>query len=191
MQDSKYEKDEELVLKSQSGDEAATEALLMRYKNAVRARARQFFLIGGETEDLVQEGMVGLYLAIRDYKAEPGKSFKNFAYLCVTRRIYDTLRSTTRRKASPLNESVPLDEYAVLAGGGTPEDFIIDSETRAEFNLKLVKELSDFEFRVLTMYLDGMSYAQICEATGKDGKSVDNALSRSRKKLQKAYEQKK
>lgn len=189
MQDFRNETDESLAFRAQAGEDEATEILLLRYKNAVRARARQFFLAGGETDDLVQEGMVGLYLAVRDYKQDSGKSFKNFAYLCVSRRIYDALKATARKKSSPLNESVSLDE-AAFPEGGSPEDFLIDSEERAEFNLRLTKELSDFEFRVITMYLDGLSYAQICEATGKDFKSVDNALTRSKKKLQKAFSEK-
>lgn len=189
VQDYTSESDETLAKYAQQGDDGATEALLLRYKNAVRARARQFFLAGGETDDLVQEGMVGLYLAVRDYDPNSGKSFKNFAYLCVTRRIFDALRSSFRKKSGPLNESVPLDDLS-LTGGENPEEFVIDSETRAEFRVRLMRELSDFEFRIMTMYLEGMSYAQICEATGKDFKSVDNALSRSKKKLQKAYREK-
>ncbi len=165
------------------------ETPLLRYKNAVRARARRFFVMGGEEEDLVQEGMVGLYLAVRDYRAECGKSFKNFAYLLVTRRIYDALKATQRKKSLPLNESVPLDMLDEQEAD-SPEDFLIDSEERAEFDLLLAKELSDFEFRVMTMYLEGMSYSEICSVTGKDRKGVDNALARSKKKLQKKYSEK-
>lgn len=154
----------------------------MRYKSAVRARARQYFLEGGETEDLVQEGMIGLYTAITAYKADGGKSFKNFAYLCVTRRIYDLLRKAGR-SAGGEAEFDP----DTLSEGDTPEDFVIDGESRAELNRKLMKALSDFEFRVVTMYLEGMSYAEIAEVAGKDMKSVDNALSRAKKKLQKAF----
>lgn len=189
MQDLKNEKDEALVERAQKGDGGATEELLLRYKNAVRARARRFFLAGGETDDLVQEGMVGLYLAIGAYKPAPGKSFKNFAYLCVTRRIYDVLRVTTRKK-NFAGDSVTLFDPLVTDFSDealSPEESLIDTESRAEFRMKLMKELSDFEFRVTTMYLEGMSYAQICEATGRDVKSVDNALARSKKKLQRAY----
>lgn len=183
------ERDEVLVARAQSGDNAATEILLRRYMNTVRARARRFFLVGGETDDLVQEGMIGLYAAIGDFRAEEGKSFKNFAFLCVTRHILDAVKRSSRRKNGPLNNSVSLFD-PVLSGfaeGETPEDSLILDESRTEFRMKLLKELSDFEFRVLTMYLEGMSYTEICDATGKTVKSVDNALARSKKKLQTAF----
>ena len=189
VQDLENERDEALVVLAQSGEAAATEILLRRYMNTVRARARGFFLIGGETDDLVQEGMIGLYSAIGDYRAEAGKSFKNFAYLCVTRHILDAVKKSGRRKNSPLNQSVSLFDpiLSELAEEESPEDFLLKGESRTEFKMKLLKELSDFEFRVVTMYLEGMSYARICEATGKDSKSVDNALARSKKKLQRAF----
>ncbi len=183
------ERDEVLVERAKKGDKDATEQLLRRYLNTVRARARRFFLVGGETEDLVQEGMIGLYEAIGDFRPDGGKSFKNFAYLCVTRHILDAVKGSSRRKNGPLNNSVSLFDPALTesAGEENPEEFLIDSESRTEFRMKLMKTLSDFEFRVITMYLEGMSYAQICEATGKDFKSVDNALSRSKKKLQNSF----
>ncbi len=179
------ESDEALVRRAQSGDKAATELLLRRYMNTVRARARQFFLVGGETDDLVQEGMIGLYSAINEYDGQEGKSFKNFAYLCVTRQILDAVKGSSRRKNSPLNNSVSLFDPHLeeFVGEEDPETFLLDDESRSEFRLKLMKALSDFEFRVMTMYLEGMSYAQICEATGKDSKSVDNALARAKRKL--------
>ena len=190
MQGLKYKADELLAEEAQAGDGAATEELLLRYKNAVLARARRYFLAGGETDDLVQEGMVGLYFAVRDYRKEEGKSFKNFAYLCVTRRIFDAVRSMTRRKNEVLNDSVSLFDPIVtdiLDGSASPEESIIDDESRAAFKIRLMKTLSDFEFRVLTMYVEGMNYSKICEATGKSLKSVDNALARAKKKLQQAY----
>ncbi len=186
------ENDESLVKKAQNGDITATERLLRRYMNTVRARARGFFLVGGETDDLVQEGMIGLYAAIGDYKEGCGKSFKNFAYLCVTRNILDAIRRSGRRKNVPLNNYVSLfdPDLSTFAEEETPEDFLIDTESNAEFRMKLMKELSDFEFRVVAMYLEGMSYAEICEATGKDAKSIDNALARSKKKLLKIFPKK-
>jgi len=193
VQELENERDEALVRRAKAGDNAATETLLRRYMNMVRVRARGFFLVGGETDDLVQEGMIGLYSAIGDYREECGKSFKNFAYLCVTRHILDAVKHSGRRKNGPLNNYVSLfdpdltDRSDVLE---SPEDFVLDTEADEEFRLKLMKELSDFEFRVVAMYLDGMSYARICEATGKDLKSVDNALSRSKKKLLKVFPQK-
>ena len=153
MQDLKHKTDELLAEEAQAGDGAATEELLLRYKNAVLARARRYFLAGGETDDLVQEGMVGLYFAVRD-------------------------------DSVPLFDPIVTD---ILDGSASPEESIIDDESRAEFKIRLMKTLSDFEFRVLTMYLEGMNYAKICEATGKPLKSVDNALARAKKKLQQAY----
>ena len=155
MQESKRRTDEELAEEAQRGEASATEELILRYNHAVRARARQFFLAGGETEDLVQEGMIGLYFAIRDYRTDSGKSFKNFAYLCVTRRIYDAIGRMTTKKSSVLTESVSLFDRNVLDISderASPEEFLIDSEARAEFQVKLMRELSDFEYRVLNMY---------------------------------------
>ena len=172
---------------AQKGDALATDELMLRYNRAVLARARQFFLAGGETEDLVQEGMMGLFNAVHDYKREMGKSFKNFAYLCVTRRIYDAIGKMTAKKNAVLTESVPLFDKKVLEmldEGQSPEESVIDSEAHEEFEIKLMKLLSDFEYRVLKMYMVGMTYTQICEATKKPFKSVDNALVRAKKKLQ-------
>ena len=178
MQEFKNESDEALVLRAQKGETAATEELLLRYKNAVRARARKFFLAGGETDDLVQEGMIGLLTAIGAFDASAGKRFKNFAYLCVTRRIYDVLRAAGRRP----NAEGDVDPDTVESGS-SPEEFLIDDESEKEIQTKLMKALSDFEFRVMTMYLDGMSYAEISDATGKELKSIDNALARAKRKL--------
>ena len=183
------ESDEALVKRAQKGDASATEQLLRRYAGTVRAHARRFFLAGGDMDDLVQEGMIGLYAAVREYRAEEGKSFKNFAYLCVRRHILDAVKASARRKNGPLNESVSLSDPVLgdRAGEGSPEDLVLEGEEEREFRKRLTKELSDFEFRVMTMYLDGMSYAEICEATGKNNKSIDNALTRAKKKLQASY----
>ncbi len=178
-----------LVKKAQAGEREATEKLLRRYMNMVLARARRFFLAGGDTDDLVQEGMIGLYSAVNEYSEAEGKSFKNFAYLCVTRQILDAVKRSGRRKNSPLNNSLSLSDPGLeeFAENKDPEAFLLDDESRAEFRLKLMRTLSDFEFRVMTMYLEGMSYLDICEATGKDIKSIDNALARSKRKLQQAF----
>jgi len=183
------ERDEALVARAQTGDGVATEVLMRRHMNMVRARARGYFLAGGETDDLVQEGMIGLYGAIVSYRADCGKSFKNYAYLCVTRHILDAIKKSGRRKYGPLNNSVSLSDPVLgdFAEELSPEDRLIDSETQKEFKMRLMRELSDFEFRVVSMYLEGMSYAEICEVTGRSNKSVDNALTRSKKKLQKFY----
>ena len=119
-----------------------------------------------------------------------GKSFKNFAYLLVRRHILDAVKRSARRKNVPLNESVSLFDPTLgdRAEEGSPEDMILESEAQREFRRRLMKELSDFEFRVVIMYLEGMSYAEICEATGKGVKSIDNALSRAKRKLQTVYQ---
>lgn len=178
--------DEQLVAKAQAGDNQATEELLLRYSDVVRGRARGFFLLGGETEDLIQEGMIGLYKAIGDYKIDDSSlSFKNFAHLCVSRRLIDAVKASARKKNVPLNNYVSIfsGDYEFVAQN--PEDELIQSESRKEFMQKMSKELSDFEFRVTVMYMDGMSCLEICQSTGKSEKSVDNAIQRSKKKLQK------
>ena len=180
--------DEELVALAQNGDKQAMEELLIRHAGLVRGCARGFFLIGGETEDLIQEGMIGLYVAISDYRAgETASSFKNFAYLCISRRIIDAVKSSARKKNSPLNDATSIgviNGEKGLSVNFNPEDLLILRDDRREFRQKISGVLSDFEFKVTTMYMDGMTCAEICEATGKPAKSVDNALQRSKKKLQ-------
>ena len=179
--------DEELVTLAQKGDKQAMEELLIRHAGLVRGCARGFFLIGGETEDLIQEGMIGLYGAIGDYRQdETASSFKNFAYLCISRRIIDAVKTSARKKNSPLNDAtlIGLGAEKELSEYSNPEDWLILRDDRREFRQKMSGVLSDFEFKVATMYMDGMTCAEICEATGKKAKSVDNALQRSKKKLQ-------
>jgi len=182
----KKKTDEELVELSRKGDKHATEEVLLRHSGLVRGCARRFFLIGGETEDLIQEGMIGLYHAIGDYKkaADGGSSFKNFAYLCITRRIIDAVKTSARKKNEPLNFYISALDAEWLASGLDPEDMLILNDDRREFKQKMSRVLSDFEFKITTMYMDGMTCAEICEATGKTAKSVDNALQRSKRKLQ-------
>ena len=178
--------DEELVWLAQKGDKQATDELLRRHSSLVRGCARGFFVVGGETEDLIQEGMIGLYHAIMDYRQrEDGRSFKNFAYLCVSRKIIDAVKSSASKKNAPLNTGVSMQaEEGWVASGLSPEDMLILNDDRREFNQKMSRVLSDFEFKVTTMYMDGMRCAEICEATGKTQKSVDNAIQRSKRKLQ-------
>ncbi len=177
--------DEELVELSQNGDKQAMEELLLRHSGLVRGCARGFFLAGGETEDLIQEGMIGLYRAIGDYKKkEDGKSFKNFAYLCVSRRIIDAVKTSARKKNVPISQCVPMVEADWAISELNPEDMLILRDDRREFRQKMSRALSDFEFKVTSMYMDGMSCLEICEATGKSEKSIDNAIQRSKRKLQ-------
>ena len=178
--------DEALVTLSQNGNKQATETLLLRYAGLVRGCARGFFLVGGETEDLIQEGMIGLYGAIGDYKAKDGLSFKRFAALCVSRRIIDAVRASSRKKNAPLNSVVFLEDDWIDSGL-SPEDMLIQREDKREFRQKMSAVLSDFEFKITTMYIDGMTCGEICVATGKSAKSIDNAIQRSKKKLQEAW----
>ena len=181
--------DETLVGLSRSGDKQATEELLLRHSGLVRGIARGFFLVGGETEDLIQEGMIGLYHAVENYKSgADSSSFKNFAYLCVSRRIIDAVKTAVRKKNAPLNYGLTpygLDLAADVAV--SPEDAMILRDDWRELRQKMSKALSDFEFKIMTMYMDGMSCAEICEATGKPAKSVDNAIQRSKRKLQEVF----
>ena len=185
--------DEELVELAQKGNKAATDELLRRHASLVRGCARGFFMVGGETEDLIQEGMIGLYHAILDYKQrEDGRSFKNFAYLCVSRKIIDAVKISASKKNAPLNTGVPMQaEEDWVASGLSPEDMLILNDDRREFNQKMSRVLSDFEFKIATMYMDGMRCAEICEATGKSPKSIDNAIQRSKRKLQELLDEEK
>lgn len=179
-------KDEELVALSQAGEAKATEELLVRYLDLVRSLSRGFFLIGGETEDLLQEGMIGLYQAIGEYKQKPEHgAFKTFAYLCVRRRIVDAVRASARKKNEPLNTSLSTQENELVSGELNPEELIILSDDNRELKQKMSAVLSDFEFKVFVMYMDGMPCTEICRTTGKKGKSIDNAIQRSKRKLQK------
>ncbi len=178
------EKDEELISRSRKGDERAMEELMRRYAYLVRSCARQYFLVGGETEDLLQEGMIGLYRAVNDYDGtlEKASSFKNFARLCITRQILDAVRSVYRKK-NAFAQSLQLLDAQMAEQGLSPEELVIVDDERTELRQKMGKVLSDFEFKVLTMYVDGSTCAEICEATGKPPKSVDNAVQRGRRKL--------
>ena len=175
-------KDEELVRLSQNGDKQATDELLRRHSDLVRGCARRFFLYGGETEDLLQEGMIGLYRAIGDFKTGNG-SFKNFAYLCVSRRIIDAVKVASRKRATYVDGGAVSCDEDLASKGLSPEELIILNDDEREFRQKMSRVLSDFEFKVITMYTDGMSSEEMCEATGKSPKSVDNAIQISKRKL--------
>ena len=175
--------DEELVLAAKADEPHAMETLLLRYAGMVRGIARGYFLFGGDTDDLVQEGMIGLYSAVVDYK--PGDmQFKSFAYLCITRRILDAVKASGREKNRPLNNYVSLLEESVGLAQKDPLQTMIDRENDEEFFRRMNEVLSDLEFRVLMLYMKGLSTAEICNITKKNEKGVDNALQRSKKKLQ-------
>lgn len=182
------ESDEALVKRAQQGDVAARDLLLTRYKKQVLATARRFFLTGGETEDLVQEGMCGLYAAIESY--QPQKSgFATYAHTCVRNRIADTVKAATSMKNSPLNHALPIIEVGeeLYTEAPSPEDEVIKLEERREFLQKIGKCLSAFEFQTIVMYIDGLSLAEISDACGKPIKSIDNAIGRAKKKLYTQY----
>jgi RNA polymerase sporulation-specific sigma factor len=190
MEKGKMCKESELISLAQSGDGRAMEKLLSRYANMVKSCAHGFFLLGGETEDLIQEGMVGLYVAIMDYRdKEYGSSFKNFAYMCVKRRIIDAVKRASSKKNSPLNDGVSAEEVDgwLIYSAFNPEESLILSDEKRELKQEMIRLLSDFEYKVFSLYMEGMSGAQICEATGKTEKSVSNALQRSKAKLQEVF----
>ena len=180
--------DEQIALAAQRGDKAAAQYLLEKYKNAARGVARSYFLEGGDAEDLVQEGMIGLYAAITDYRPG-GSSFKNFAYLCIARRIRSAIRSAARKKHLPLKNYVPLlnadGQGLDVAAFGDPETQIISEEEKEEFFEFLRRELSPAEHRALLLYIEGLSAAEIAAHEGKSEKSADNAVQRAKKKVEK------
>lgn len=185
--------DEALCQAVSEGNREAEEILVTRYNRLVRTCARPYFLIGGDSEDLIQEGMVGLIKAVREYDPLRDASFRTFAEICIRNRLFSVLRAASRDKHAPLNQSVPLDTpffdgNSYTAGirdmaQGNPEDLILDRE-RAESLLSGVrKQLSEFETKILGYYLDGLSCQEIAEAVGKSPKSVDNAVQRVRRKV--------
>ncbi len=181
MNDFENERDETLVKLAQSGNKLAIDKLLRRHTELVRGCARRYFLLGGETEDLIQEGMIGLYHAILDYKEERG-AFKSFARLCISCQILDVIKGLYRKKNGVMHTAQPLDVEMVEQGLSPEERLILEDEER-EFRQKMGKSLSDFEFKVASMYIDGMTSAEICSMTGKSAKSVSNAIQRSKRKL--------
>lgn len=179
--------DEELIILSRRGDKAAQEELLNKYSDMVQAVAARFFLHGGENEDLVQEGMVGLYSAINSYVAG-GANFSSYAYICIRNAVLDAIKKSLGAKNAALNDFVPIVEIGAEISPASPEDELIRRENRREFLQKISKILSSTEFKVTVMRLDGMTVAEISSALGKPQKSVSNALSRAKAKLEKLYE---
>ena len=185
--------DEALCALAASGNREAEEVLVARYNRLVRTCARPFFLIGGDSEDLTQEGMVGLIKAVREYDAAKEASFRTFAEICIRSRLYSVLRAAARDKHSPLNQSVPLDTPFLDSNSYTsgtshlaqrnPEDFLIDRQHTAALLAGVRKQLSEFEAEILGYYLDGLSCREIAETVGKPPKSVDNAVQRIRRKV--------
>ncbi|MDO4357719.1 MAG: RNA polymerase sporulation sigma factor SigH [Clostridia bacterium] len=195
--------DEEIVALAQQSDGAALEYLLNKYKNFVRSKARSYFLIGADHEDIVQEGMIGLYKAIRDFRPDRLASFRAFAELCITRQIITAIKTATRQKHIPLNSYVSLnkpiyDEESdrtlmdVITEDtlSNPESMFIDREDLNAIQGRIGEMLSDLEKQVLELYMDGKSYQEISEEMGRHVKSIDNALQRVKRKLSKYLEEK-
>lgn len=180
--------DEALLQAVREGDRSAEETLIMRYTRLARACARPLFLAGGDSEDLVQEGLMGLLDAIREFDSSQGAAFATFAQVCVQNRLRSAVRSAAREKHMALNAAVPWEGQETSEGGRgkspeNPEDVVIAQENWREEVARLDRELSPFEREVLGQYLDGYSYQEIAHATGKPPKAVDNAVQRIRRKL--------
>ena len=198
----KYEMlpDEEIVSRIQNGDQPAIDYLLEKYKHLVRNKAKALYLIGGDKDDLIQEGMIGLYKAIRDYQFNKDNSFFSFADLCISRQIYSAIKASNRKKNIPLNNYISLDTPAYGENNdvdeketlvdiihqkyvSNPEELVIDKENTSMIEYELVRRLSDLEKRVLDLYMQDLKYVQIAEVLGKEPKTIDNALTRIKKKL--------
>lgn len=191
--------DEQIVALSQAGDDEALEFLLMKYRTAVLKRARTYFLIGADHEDIVQEGMVGLFKAVRDFNPEKQSGFRSFAELCITRQMITAIKTATRQKHTPLNTYISLnrplfdEEYEMTlmdilgeeAKVVNPEEIVLNKEQYEDIERKIKTALSQFERRVLSYYLKGKSYQEIGTILQRDPKSIDNALQRIKKKIDK------
>lgn len=193
--------DEEIVELAKHGNVGALEYLINKYKNFVRAKARTYFLIGADREDIIQEGMIGLYKAIRDYRYDRQASFRAFAEICVTRQIITAIKTATRQKHIPLNSYVSLNkpvfdeesertlgEVVVTEKDGNPEDLFINQENLMDIESTMHKILSPLEQEVVNLYLEGKSYQEIAEQLDRHVKSVDNALQRVKRKLEQYLE---
>lgn len=192
--------DERIIEGIRGGDTSGVDFLLEKYKNLVRKKARALYLIGGENDDLIQEGMIGLYKAIRDFQEERESSFVRFASLCIERQLYNAVKGANRLKNSPLNCYISLDvpiggdeaagefgqtlgETIERSGISNPEDILIDRERVGKIEEYIRDCLSSFEQKVVNLYIDGLNYQQIARQLGRTPKAIDNALQRIKKKL--------
>lgn len=196
--------DEDIILDAKVGNERALEYIINKYKSFVRAKARTYFLIGADREDIIQEGMIGLFKAIRDYKGDKLSSFRAFAELCITRQIITAIKTATRQKHIPLNSYISLnkpifDEESdrtlmdIISEEciSDPEELVINREEFLGIESKMSEILSSLEWEVLTLYLEGKSYQEIAEDLDRHVKSIDNALQRVKRKLEKYLEEQK
>ncbi|CED95059.1 MAG: RNA polymerase sporulation sigma factor SigH [Romboutsia sp.] len=198
----KCQQDEyDIVLKASKGDKIALEYIIKKYKNFVKAKAKSYFLIGADKEDIIQEGMIGLYKAVRDFDASKTNSFKGFADICITRQIITAIKTATRQKHIPLNSYISLNkpvydeesERTLLDIIATsivtdPEELIISKEELKHIESKMNELLSELELQVVEYYLNGKSYQYIADKLQRDVKSIDNALQRVKRKLEKHLE---
>ncbi|MBR6486909.1 MAG: RNA polymerase sporulation sigma factor SigH [Lachnospiraceae bacterium] len=198
----KYEglSDVELIMRSREGHSDVTDYLMEKYKDLVRSKARSMFILGADNDDLIQEGMIGLFKAVRDYDSGRDASFFTFAELCISRQIYTAVQASRRQKHIPLNNYISLygnvsddpadaDKYLIDAlqpdGDLSPEELVIDKENVHRLEQRIEESLSPFEKQVLDLYITGMSYVKIAAVLGKDEKSTDNALQRLKAKIKK------
>ena len=192
--------DEELIVRLRDGEGQITDYIMDKYKNLVRNKAKSMYILGADREDLIQEGMIGLFKAIRDYDSGRDASFSTFADLCVSRQMYTAVQAAGRKKHAPLNTYISLYANSSQKGEGeewdlinsiasraeqSPEDMMIDKENVELMERAIDRELSSFEKQVLDLYLTGMKYTQIAKVLGRDDKSTDNALQRIKNKLKK------
>lgn len=190
--------DEQLIEKAKNGDTLSLDFIMNKYKNMVKSKARMYFLMGADREDIIQEGMIGLYKAVRDFQPQRGIAFKKFAEICVNRKMISAIKAASRQKHIPLNSSVSLNkkvyeddeeetfmDFIEPDEETSPEAIFIGIENKKVMTEYLAKELSKFESRVLSLYLQGKNYSTISEITGKPEKSIDNALQRVKKKTEK------
>lgn len=192
--------DEELIDRLRNGEEGVMDYICDKYKNLVRSKAKSMYILGGDNEDLIQEGMIGLFKAVRDYDCGRDASFSTFADLCVSRQLYTAVSASRRKKHLPLNTYISY--YAMMSDQGekeefglldtltdrrepNPEELVLDKERVEYLENAIEKELSSFEKQVLDLYLTGMTYSQIARVLGRDEKSTDNALQRLKAKIKK------
>lgn len=193
--------DEELLVRLKDDENEITDFLMEKYKNLVKKRAKAMFLIGGDNDDLIQEGMIGLFKAIRDFNIDKESSFQNFAQLCVSRQMYSAIKASQRKKHKPLNTYISFysDAYEDEEGNmaiidtmdsgaqANPESMLIAQENLDMINQKIQEKLSDFENKVVNLYIEGLNYQEIGRKLNKSSKSIDNALQRVKNKLQGLY----
>ena len=201
--DLSHETDEDIVKLAKNGEEFATEYLINKYKNFVRVKAKSYFLVGADREDIIQEGMIGLYKAIRDFRADKLSSFRAFAELCITRQIITAIKTATRQKHIPLNSYISLNKpiydedsdrtmLDILSGTKRtdPEEVFISHELSDDLRERIQENLSELESQVLLSYLEGKSYQEMAKELNRHVKSIDNALQRVKRKIEKTLGEK-